>query len=819
MRLCRVAVTVGLFAIIQSLFAQSIRTVAGGGTDDGRPATAVGLNQPTGVALDASGNLYIADAKHYRIRKVFASSGIITTVAGNGTTGFRGDGGPSTSAAFALPLSSALDGQGNLYIADRDNHRIRKVAAGSGIITTVAGIGSTFSGFGGDGGPATAAALFFPSGIAFDSSGNLYIADTTNNRIRKVAAASGIITTVAGIGTKGFSGDGGPATAAALFNPVSVSLDPQGNLYFSDSSNYRIRKVEAVSGIITTFAGNGKSGFSGDGGPATTAGFTSPAGIARDDAGNLYVADEFRIRRISVATGIITTVVGNGTASGGDGGAATAAGLYAFGVALDSAGNIYATDVYNHRIRKVAKGSGLISTVAGNGFSGYTRNSGDGGPATAAELVQPRGVAFDSNGNLYIADSRNARVRKVASGTKLITTVAGNGSPSGFSGDGGPATAAGIVEPYGVAVDAQQNLFVTDTSRVRRIDLGSGIVTTIAGNGTGTFSGDGGPATAAGLSAYGLAVDADSNLYIADPYNYRVRKVALATGIITTIAGNGVRGAGGDGGPATAAELYTNFDGAGLAVDAHGDLYIADTYNNRVRKVSQASGIITTVAGNGSQGVSGDDGPATAAKLYSPSALAFDAAGNLYIADSYNDRVRKVAVGTGLITTVTGNGNGSVVNNGPTGFSGDDGPATAAILAKPSGLAVSGRGDLYIADTDSNRVRVISACQPVLPPEIRVPSRGEQGVSSASRLEWSPVQGAFSYDVYLDLVNPPQRLVAPGVLVPFYNPSNLAPLTTNYWQVVAKGDPFCVPFSSSPSEVASFTTAGSCNPPGSFSDH
>src|SRR6266850_1646511 len=391
---------------------QTINTVAGGGAGDGGAATSASLNRPYGVALDASGNLYVADYLNNRIRKVTAATGILTTVAGNGSPTFAGDGGAATSASFNSPAGVALDANGNLYIADYRNQRIRKVAAATGIITTVAGNGTAT--FAGDGGAATSASLSGPYGVALDASGNLYIADYLNPRIRKVAAATGIITTVAGDGVFAFAGDGGAATSASLSSPTGVALDASGNLYIADYGNQRIRKVDAASGVITTVAGNGGPTFAGDGGAATNASLNFPSGVALDASGNLYIADYFnhRIREVAAATGIITTVAGNGSPTfAGDGGAATSASLWSpTGVALDSSGNLYIADHDNKRIRKVATATGIITTVAGNGGSTF---SGDGGAATSASLSTPTGVALDASGNLYVADQNNHRIRKV----------------------------------------------------------------------------------------------------------------------------------------------------------------------------------------------------------------------------------------------------------------------------------------------------------------------------------------------------------------------------------------------------------------------
>ena len=337
------------------------------------------------------------------------AAGTITTIAGTGEYGYGGDGGPAVDAQLSRPWGVAVDGEGNLYIADGDNGRIRKVDS-SGTIDTVAGTGRL--GFSGDGGPATAARLRFPSGVATDDAGSLYIADQHNQRIRKVDS-SGIITTIAGTGARGYGGDGGPAAQARLNHPHGVATDGAGNVYIADYGNQRIRKVD-TSGVITTVAGTGELGgrVSGDGGLAVEAQLRNAHGVAMDGAGNLYIADTEgdRIRKVD-SSGVITTVAGTGEGGhGGDGGPATAATLkYPTGVAVDDAGNLYIVDCYDHRIRKVDS-SGFITTIAGTGEGGH---EGDGGPASQAQLNYPRRVALDGAGSLYITDTGNNRIRVV----------------------------------------------------------------------------------------------------------------------------------------------------------------------------------------------------------------------------------------------------------------------------------------------------------------------------------------------------------------------------------------------------------------------
>ena len=338
---------------------------------------------------------------------VVCTAQIITTVAGNGTQGYSGDGGQATNAELFNPAEVILDAAGNMYIADDQNNRIRKINT-AGIITTIAGNGT--GGYSGDGGQATAAELYDPTGLCFDTAGNLYIAEYGNSRIRMINTNE-IISTVAGDGAFGFSGDGGQATNAECNSPEGVAFDTHGNLYIADFYNNCIRMVN-TAGIISTVAGTGTAGYSGDGGQATGATLYRPAEIAFDTNGNMYIADEYnnRIRKVNTA-GIISTIVGTGIGGyNGDGIQATTAELYyPSGLCLDAAGNLYIADSENNRIRMVTI-AGIISTIVGNGIAGY---SGDGGNATAAELYDPCRVTLDATGNIYICDEKNNLIRKV----------------------------------------------------------------------------------------------------------------------------------------------------------------------------------------------------------------------------------------------------------------------------------------------------------------------------------------------------------------------------------------------------------------------
>ncbi len=706
-----------------------IYTTVGGANGDGGPATDAVVD-PHGVAVCAElpgvpPNLYVADTKGNRVRKIDGLTGVVSTMAGTGVAGFSGDGGLGVEAQLAFPADVACDSNGNLYIVDGgSSRRVRKLDTAGGI-TTVAGNGS--SGFSGDDGPATQAGIT-PYAVALDASGNLYIADADNRRVRKVDT-QGIITTVAGTGVYGYAREGQTAVQAELGFPSGVAVDTQGRLYIVDYNNKVVYRV--ANGLINTIAGNYIPRFDGDGGPALNASLLFPNRVALDVSGNVYISDQGnnRVRRVDAITGIITSIAGNGSiGSTGDGGPGTQASLFPLhAIAADQLGNLYiatsvsTSDVWStdNRVRKL-NAAGIISTFAG------ISHTGDGGPALDA-IVDPQGLATERVAgprNLYIADGRNNQVRRVDAITGTITRIAGTGV-AGFSGDNGPALNAQLSDPVAVALDRAGNVFIGDqnSSRVRRIDT-RGSITTVAGNGTFGYSGDGGAAIDAAISyPTGIGVDDGGNLYIADRYNYRIRKVT-PQGVITTFAGDGTFNPSappGDGSQATQVQLGVPTD---VVAAPDGSLYIAEFGSHRVRKV-RSNGIIVTIAGNGNYGSSGDGGLAVNALLNGPYRLALDAQGNLFVSDFANDRVRRIDVTTGIITTVAG--------TGMAGVEGDGGPAILANLYGATGLAVGASDSLYIAQADGARVRVVVSAAAASPTATYTPTALPSATATGTR--------------------------------------------------------------------------------------
>jgi cysteine-rich repeat protein len=657
-------------------------------------ATSVALKNPRGVFVTVNGDFIVADTQSHRVVRVDVETGLVALVAGTGVQGYSGDGGQATQAKLGGPHGVAVDGLGNIFIADTLNNRIRRVGL-DGIITTVAGTGA-FGGLG-DSGPAFLAQLANPQDVFVDGGGNLLIADTYNMKVRRIDAQTGIMSTVAGTGTPGSSGDNGLALHARLSFPSGVFRGSNGDIFIADTENHRIRRIAAATGVITTVIGTGFPGYNGDNIPASGAFLQYPRDVFGDAAGNLFIADtsNSRIRRVDVDTEYVTTVAGTGISGfNGDGALATSAQVkLPQALVVDNASNLIFADTDNHRIRRIA-GNGAIASVVGTGSPG---SIGDERFATSATLNQPFGIAHDDSGNLFIADTSHHRVRRVDAQTGVITTVAGSGNP-GYGGDGGPAAAAQLNNPHDVAVDDLGNVFIADSynHRIRRVDSQTGIITTFAGTGVPGFSSDGIAATSAHIgAAQGLFVDGARNVFIADTSNQRIRRVDAQTGVISTVAGTGDYGGNGDNGPATSAELAAPRD---VFVDALGNLLIADTYNHRIRRVDSESGILTTVVGTGTAGGTGDGGPATAATLHAPHAVFVDAGGGLIIADYLNSRVRRVAGGT--IQTIAG--------TGTSGGEGELSAATSVELGSATSISVDAGGHVFVA-TQGGRVRRIDA--------------------------------------------------------------------------------------------------------------
>src|SRR5277367_6254 len=711
-----------LLLIANAAYAQNtVSTVAGSAPPNNVSPTSAQIEGPQAVVRDTLGNLYVVNDNGviYKVTAGTTAPSSTSIYAGNNTAGFSPNGSLATAALLYEPLGAALDVNGNLYFSDQNNCVVREIVASSGVINTVAGVAGK-CGYNGDGIAATSAKLYFPQGVALDGSGNLYIADINNSLVRRVDLTSGIITTYAGTpGTAGFPANNVLATSASLNGPEALAVDTGGNLFIADQYDQVVCRVDATSKNITIVAGTGSQGFGGDGGPATSATLNTPAGLAVDGAGNIYIADysNSRVREVLSPTSKTTpnqinTIVGNSTFGyNGDGGVGTATELTnPVGLFVDAAtGNLWIADYWSNRVRLYTASTKIVTTVVGSGLVG------DGGPATSASLYYPRNPALDAKGDLFFVDAQNDRIREVSASDQTISTVVGTGIPcptgTDTCGDGGPATAAALFMPRTIAIEPSGNLLVADDGDNRIREVAGGIITTIVGSGNlcaAPFSGcgDGGPALSASLNdARAAVMDATGNLYFADAQDNRVREVDT-TGTITTIAGGGPDGTApigcpggysGDGGPAVDATLSCP---TGLDIDSKGNLYVSDTDNNVIRKIDTGSPrIITTIAGTGTAGHTGDGGLATSATLNSPLRVSANGAGNLFISDAGNNVIRRVDGTTGIITTFAGNLNFA--------FAGDGGPALSASFATPDGVVVNDLGNLYVGDLYNNRIRLV----------------------------------------------------------------------------------------------------------------
>ncbi len=665
-------------------------TTYAGGPGEGE-ATNVG-HVPSSIAT-VGPLTYVADDENAVVRALDLATGQYRVVAGNGLHGSTGDGGPALDARLRPPLAVAAGADGSLYISEIEQNRVRRVDP-SGVIDGFAGTGTR--GFAGDGGLARNAELDDPRAMTVDTAGNLLIAEAGNDRVRKVGT-SGRITTLAGTGTEGDGADTGLATLTQLRDPMGIAAGAGGSVYIADTGNQKVRRVDA-NGLITKVAGSpgGSEYDDGDGGPATLAHLYSPLGLAVR-GGELFIGDYGKLRRVD-ASGTITTMFEGTLESYGRLGTT-------FHLAVTTDGRVLVAD---RNLRQVLRLDGFgYTVVAGNGRDGA---GGDGGPATAAQMSQPNGLAVDGSGNVYIADEGDHEVRKVSPGG-MITKVAGTGE-AGYTGDGGPGTAASLNWPSGVAADEMGNVYIADHGNfvVRRVDP-AGVITTVAGTKWWTPWRDGAPATDAYIGGPNtVAVGRQGDLFIAAPgWIYKMD----AAGTIRRFAGNGRQDSTGDGGPATSASLYNPF---GLAVDDEGNVFVADVDNRTVRKIDTA-GIITRVAGSGYGLGTPNSDLAVETELHIPRGVAVDGGGNVYVADV--DEVRRVDP-SGVISTVAGGGED---------VPGDGGPATSAHIVATA-VAVDVSGNLYLSDVGTHRIRRVAGGGAATRPAAVVRSFGWNGAGA-----------------------------------------------------------------------------------------
>jgi streptogramin lyase len=673
--------------------------------------SAVLFNVPFGVAVDASGNLYVADTRNNTIRKV-TSSGVVTTLAGLAGSAGAADG-SGQAARFKSPGGVAVDGSNNVYVADSLNCTIRKVTP-TGVVTTLAGLAGAAGSMDGTG---PAARFNDPQSVAVDASGNLYVADSTNCAIRKITPA-GVVTTLAG--KMGVSGSNDAATgSAARFNlPYGVAVDTNGNVYVADTLNQTIRKISS-GGAVTTLAGLAGGKGSSDG-TNSAALFDTPCGLTVDGSGNVYVADTVNdtIRQVSPA-GVVTTLAGSAGTIGSTNGTGREALFYQpLGVAVDGNGNVYVADSYNSTIRKVTPG-GVVTAVAG---ATAAQGSADGAGSTA-QFRDPYGVAVDINGTVYVSDLANNTIRQITA-AGVVTTLAGTPNSTGGTNDG-TGSAASFGEPAGIAVDTNGNVYVAEYANhtIRKIAPG-GVVTTLAGE-----PGEGGSTNGIGsaarfLNPLGVAVGVDGNVYVADTVNDMIRKIT-PDGTVSTLAGVAGNSGAKDGPAATA--LFS--DPQGVAVDGSNNVYVADTGNATIRKITP-NGVVSTLAGK-AQTKGTSDGIGTAARFNDPFSIAVDSQGYLYVADTQNNTIRKVSP-DGTVNTLAG----------AIGLAGGiDGNGTNALFNFPEGVAVDASGNLYVADTQSDTIRKGNAALPDMP--VVAPSFGPPGtirhfeVTNLTATSWS----------------------------------------------------------------------------------
>lgn len=604
--------------------------LSGPGSLDGTGAAAR-FNGPNGIGMDSSGNLYIADTSNAIVRKV-TTGAAVTTFAGaaevKGNTN-----GIGSAASFQGPMGVVVDSSGNVYVSDNQSHVIRKITS-SGSVSIFAGAADS-SGTTNSTNTPTNARFNQPEGLAMDSSGNIYVADKGNAVIRMINPSTGAVTTFAGtMGVQSYYN--GSLTSSNFNQPTAVAVDSSGNVYVADTGNQVIRKISGS--LVSTIAGIPSNSGYADGSGAT-AKFSSPQGLTVDTSGNLYVADTGNhvIRKIVISSMQVSTLAGNNTSMGGADGTGTAANFGSpTGIFTDNT-NLWVMDNNYNTLRKI-----VIATTAVTTFAGTTGGSTNGTGA-AALFNLPSGMSVDSSGNIYIADTYNDTIRKITPGG-VVTLLAGQVGVSGAAN--GAGTASTFSSPFCTAVDPSGNVYVADTgnSLIRKITTG-GTVSNFAGTGSSGY-GDNNTGTSAVFS-YPQAIisDPSGNLYVGDGQNFRIRKITSA-GAVTTVAGSGTSQSV-DGSGTAASFGYP----AAMAMDASGNIYVADSAGNTIRKIDTSFNV-TTIAG--SAGVSGfTDGQGSAALFNTPNGIAVGSNGIIYVADTANNAIRRVTPG-GKVTTVVG---------------------------------------------------------------------------------------------------------------------------------------------------------------------
>ena len=666
---------------------------------------AVAFYGVTGLTSDLTdGSLYLIDTARSMIFRIEAGGQAVTPWAGGASAGFNGDGKPALETAFHVPSALALEPRtGELFVADTLNHRIRAISSDRQQVRTVAGIGIrgvppedlptealtpaalASAHFSGDGGPATEAELGFPSGVAVDGLGILFVADSANHRVRMVNRGTspvivcavevqpGQIRTIAGTGTPGFSGDGGPAVKAALAFPTELDLDAAGNLYLLDRDNHRIRKIDRQTGHIHTLASALPDGEESS---AVTGGEPSIAGLAITRTQELIYSNR-RERSVHVVDrgGVDHPFLATRTPGASVG-----------SVAVGREDEIYVADDALNRVVRID--GGQSKPLAGGGAVPSRI------PLKEAEISRPGSLAVDAFGNIFLADVFQHTVRRILLAERVVETLMGTGTP-GSGGDGGPPQMAELDQPTDIQIDGDWSFTITDraANRVRRVGMtNEGLRTSSL---TSAAAAKPKSAEPLGLPAYTARHPLTGETYIACQQDHCIRKLDRQ-GHLSIVAGTGKAGYSGDGGPAGQAQLNGP---SGLAFDKQGNLYVADSFNHRIRRID-GQGRITTFAGTGERGYSGDGGPAAQARLNDPDSLLFDDSGNLYFTDANNHCVRRVA-------TAEPHALETVVGTGKRGYSGDGGPARQAQLNLPRGLAISRNGFLYIADSFNRRLRVV----------------------------------------------------------------------------------------------------------------